>query len=490
MFEVERAAETLRPIRRRWSALLLVTAVFGMLAVDGISKALAQTDVGGAVLFETSQSETSSILNPPAPSVADDTIAQLTQRLAEVEGRLEQRDATDFRSAELAKQKFSVRPFGRAHIDMGFFDQDDANKATIGNANNGVDIRRLRLGVEGEGFDFFRYRLDVDFVTPDSTPDSRPTVFDAYLDTQNLPVIGNLRAGHFREPFSLEMLDSSHDFPFLERSTAINALAPFRNIGLMAFDWNEDETATWSYGIFHENTNEFGEHNADRTGIAATGRATWLPWINNDNSRLWHLGASYSYRRLGRTERQFDQTPEIVLKEGATITPSFVDTGDGAALINISNYHLASFETCTVLGPFSAQGEYVFLSGNQQSGESLFLHGGYVEAMYWLTGENRNYLRKQGIFGAVTPKSSFLGRDENGETRCGWGAWEVAARASHLDLDHRSVRGGKLTNITFGLNWYYAVRSRVMFNYIHAFLDRDSIQSNADIFAVRFQYAF
>jgi len=52
------------------------------------------------------------------------------------------------------------------------------------------------------------------------------------------------------------------------------------------------------------------------------------------------------------------------------------------------------------------------------------------------------------------------------------------------------IQSGTLTDLTLGLNWYYAVRSRVMFNYIHAFLDRDSLRSNADIFAMRFQFAF
>ena len=247
---------------------------------------------------------------------------------------------------------------------------------------------------------------------------------------------------------------------------------------------------TWACGLFDENTNEYGEDNRDRTGIAATGRMTFLPWVNDNNSELLHLGASYSYRHLGLTQRRFNQRPEVFLKEGALLsTPSFVDIGAGAKLINIDDYHVAGFEACTVLGPLSVQSEYIFLAGQQHNGNSLFLQGGYVEAMYWLTGEHRNYNRKQGTFGAVTPNSTFLAQDQNG-CRTGLGAWEATARVSHLDLDHHSVQGGKLTDITVGLNWYYTIRSRVMFNYIHAFLDRNNINSNADILAVRFQYAF
>ena len=45
-------------------------------------------------------------------------------------------------------------------------------------------------------------------------------------------------------------------------------------------------------------------------------------------------------------------------------------------------------------------------------------------------------------------------------------------------------------DLTVGLNWYYTTRSRVMFNYVHAFLDRKNLDSNADLFAVRYQWAF
>jgi phosphate-selective porin OprO/OprP len=418
----------------------------------------------------------------------DNSTADLARRLAEVEARWQERDEADRTARGAASKKFSVRPFGRIHVDAATFSQDDANLATVGNALNGVDIRRARMGLEGEGFDTFFYRFDVDFVTFDSVTNTRPTIFDAYLDVQKLPVVGNIRAGHFREPFSLERLDSSHDNPFLERSNPLNALTPFRNIGVMAFDWNAAETRTWAYGVFHENTNEFGESQRDATALAFTGRTTWLPWYeeHEDGPHLWHVGASYSYRNLNSQVRGFDQTPEVVLKEGLLVTPNFVDTG----LLELRDYHVAGVETATSRGPFSMQGEYVFLAGRQTDTSRVFFHGGYVEAMYWLTGEHRNYNRRTGIHGAVTPNCNFFCRQTDCGTECGRGAWEVAARVSYLNLNSGAVQGGSLTDLTLGLNWNYAVRSRVMFNYIHAFLDRGGLNSNADIFSTRLQFTF
>jgi phosphate-selective porin OprO/OprP len=353
---------------------------------------------------------------------------------------------------------------------------------------NGVDIRRARLGVEGEGFGTYFYRFDVDFVAFDGTHATRPTIFDAYLDIQQLPVLGNLRVGHFREPFSMERLESSHDFAFLERSIAINTLTPFRNVGLMAFDWNESETRTWSYGVFHENTDEYGASVRDSNPMAVTGRTTWLPFVddNLDVPRLLHVGASYSYRRLNPASRQFQQTPEAIVRRALIAAPSFVDTG----VISLENYHVAGVEFAAMKAAFALQGELVWLTGQGTTSDPVMFHGGYLEAMYWLSGENRNYNRKLGIHGAVQPNCNFLCRETTDGVCCGGGAWEVAARVSYLNLNSGSIQGGALTDMTFGLNWYYAVRSRVMFNYIHAFLDRSSLRSHADIFSVRFQFTF
>lgn len=470
--------------RIRASGLCLFAAC---LLACGIVLAQEPNPVQSSNDSETRFAEREVLSQGPIPPIDNATI-DLTRRLAEVEARLSQRDEADRTSREAAAKKFSVRPFGRVHIDAATFSQDEANKATVGNALNGVNIRRARMGLEGEGFDIFFYRFDVDFVTIDSSTDSRPTIFDAYFDVQKLPVVGNIRAGHFREPFSLERLESSHDNPFLERSNPLNALTPFRNIGVMAFDWNAAETRTWSYGVFHENTNEFGESQRDATALAFTGRTTWLPWYeeHEDGPHLWHVGASYSYRDLNSQERGFDQTPEVVLKEGLNGTPNFVDTG----AIELRNYHVVGFETVSTRGPFSMQGEYVFLSGQKTDASHVFFHGGYVEAMYWLTGEHRNYNRRTGLHGAVPPHCNFFCRQTDCGTESGGGAWEVAARMSYLNLNSGSVQGGSLTDLTLGLNWNYAVRSRVMFNYIHAFLDRGGLKSNADIFSARLQFTF
>jgi phosphate-selective porin OprO/OprP len=525
---------TIRPAPLRWLAAIPVTilALFGSAAhlraddaglellSSGAEKRLQQ---GGNVTPNPNASPDSNAepdsgaggivgVNYPSPDFAealppsptgDNLVSDLSKRLADVEKQLKKRDDADKKSTDAAAKKFTVRPFGRVHADAASFLQDADNKATVGDARSGVDLRRARFGFEGEGFETFFYRFDVDFASFDSNSNNtqssnqRPVVQDAYLDTMNLPLIGNLRVGRFREPFGLERLDSTNDLPFLERSLPTNALAPFRNMGIMGFDCNEAQTRTWSYGVFTENSNAYGEALPSRGGIAFTGRTTWLPWYDElaEGRYLLHLGASYSYRLVGNQQTRFGTPPEMSLKQNTAAalfqTPRFVNT----PVINMLDYHVAGVEATTMLGSLAIEAEYMFVSGNQVNNPNLFFHGGYIEAMYFLTGEHRNYNRKQGIHGPLQLHNNFFRVNTDEGIQTGWGAWEATARVSTLDLNSQNIRGGQLTDLTVGLNWYYTTRSRVMFNYIHAFLDAKGLNStttasNADILAVRYQWAF
>lgn len=427
----------------------------------------------------------------------DPAIAALMKRLDDVEKQLKKRDETDKKAADAAAKRFVVRPFGRVHIDAGTFNHDgDLNRQIApGDAKSGIDLRRARFGFEGEGFDTFFYRFDIDFASFDNQTATRPIIIDSYIDTMNLPYLGNIRVGHFREPMSLDRLDSTNDLPFLERTTVVTALVPFRNMGVMTFNNTEDERATYAAGVFTEGATQYGEQYADHAGVAATGRVTWLPWWDelSDGRYYLHVGLSGSYRRTATQTKSFASTPEFTMHTGlagggVNQFPNFVNTGT----LPIDDFAVYGGEASLNLGSWAIQAEYYGLSAHQTTVNSpnLFFHGWYVESMYWLTGESRNYNRKTGTHGAVTPHSNFFRVNTDQGIETGWGGWELTSRLSSINLTDENVQGGSMYDVTLGVNWYYTVRSRVMFNYIHSFLDRRALYGNADIFAVRYQWAF
>jgi phosphate-selective porin OprO/OprP len=50
--------------------------------------------------------------------------------------------------------------------------------------------------------------------------------------------------------------------------------------------------------------------------------------------------------------------------------------------------------------------------------------------------------------------------------RHGWGAFEIAVRASAVDLNDQDIVGGRERNLSLGLNWYMNERLRTQFNLV------------------------
>jgi phosphate-selective porin OprO/OprP len=230
---------------------------------------------------------------------------------------------------------------------------------------------------------------------------------------------------------------------------------------------------TWAVGMLRD-ADDYGEGASDgRYGV--TGRVTFLPLYQDKGRQLIHVGGAYSLHRVDSV--RFRQRPE------AHLSPRFVNTGS----VTAEWAHRWGVETAAVFGPFSIQGEYIGASLDGASQEPTYC-GFYVQASFFLTGEHRRYKTSSGAFDRVKPLKNFR---EDG----GLGAWEIAVRYSHLNLNDsdEGVTGGRLKNATIGLNWYLNPNIRIMWNYIHVCGDipGESLHdAEADIFMMRFQVDF
>ncbi|HEX3484672.1 MAG TPA: porin [Micropepsaceae bacterium] len=133
--------------------------------------------------------------------------------------------------------------------------------------------------------------------------------------------------------------------------------------------------------------------------------------------------------------------------------------------------------------------------------------GWYVEASWLITGETKTYQaiatnNEMGTFNnprVITP-FSWDGRT--------WGAWELAARYSDLDLNWHAgavgttctgillgcVRGGEEKIWTVGVNWYLNNNILMRFNYLIVDVNKlntagQQIGQNFDVLAIRLQYS-
>jgi phosphate-selective porin OprO/OprP len=183
-----------------------------------------------------------------------------------------------------------------------------------------------------------------------------------------------------------------------------------------------------------------------------------------------HLGAAYSHGDPEGDDISFSQRPE------AHLAPRFVDTGD----IPTDGLDRMGLEAAWGHGPFSLQGEYM-RAWVDTSGATPSFDGYYVQASYFLTGEHRPYKTARGTFDRVRVNRPFLFGDG------GPGAWEVATRYSAIDLSDEDVRGGRLSDVSGGVNWHLDDNVRVSANYVWANLHT---VGDAHAFQTRFQIDF
>lgn len=403
------------------------------------------------------------VMVPPSPEPS------LSAEIEELRGRLNKLTSEAAKKAEADSKKPTVKPRFRLHTDVGWYSQDELNRESVGDIQDGAYLRRARLGFDAKAFGNTEYRLDFEM----GSGGGRPSIFDAYGRITNLPGIGNVQIGHFREPFSLEALTSSNWYTFLERGLP-NAFDPSRNWGIMTYNCGEEENFTYAIGVFRDGSDNFGDDIGDSGEWAMTTRVTFLPYFEEhaDNTLdFLHTGFSYSYRDPDKllddpaqpTLVSYNSRPESGIREdGVGGVPPFIRTGN---IPDASQVQLGGADVAWIRGPFSLQAEYAGSWVSRSQHEDSWFHGAYVYASYFLTGESRQYNRKIGMFDINKIHRVFRPLAKDGE-ECGWGAWEVALRWSYLDLSSGDVNGGYLDDTTVGVNWYLNSNFRIMFNAI------------------------
>ena len=149
--------------------------------------------------------------------------------------------------------RFSVK-FGFVVMPMDYtsFDQDAASKAQVGNQQDELEARSLRLSARGH-FELFRtwnYMLSYEYKGFDQTSADDWNTTDFRVGTVLGPNLGTLTLGKIKEPFSYEMVGDAANLPHHER-----LLSPFfrsRNDGVMLGNTVFGQRATWAVGWYND----------------------------------------------------------------------------------------------------------------------------------------------------------------------------------------------------------------------------------------------
>ncbi|WP_417392827.1 OprO/OprP family phosphate-selective porin [Gimesia sp.] len=407
------------------------------------------------------------------------------------------------KKAKDANKATTMKITGRIHLDGWNFSDSTPGIAAFNNPadpmdpENNLEFRRLRLGFAGDIKDNMLYKLEFDF---DDAND--PTIKDAYIGWNDLPVFQTLLIGNQKRPLGMDHLNSSRFNWFLERPLVIEAFnQDARRLGIAAYGVSEEETWNWRYGIYElENIANDSGYAGDAGQYSLNARLAGTPWYDETSGGrgYLHLGIADMWAKpdgdpsataSNNNEARFRTRPEA--RSGSV---RWLDTG---AIAGADWFNTLGLEAMLTVGSFSVVSEYqVTYVGRGATGPDLTFEGAYVEAGYFLTGEYQPINRRTGTIERVKPLENFFWVNTcDGETGGGWGAWQVIARYSYLDLSDGDITGGDERNFTAGMVWWWNSHARMQFNYIHAQIDdRGPIDGytdgRSDIFGVRFSVDF
>lgn len=435
--------------------------------------------------------DSATFTSQPSPAADDDG-----RRIDAVEKKL-----NDFITKSTGTTYPNVKINGVFQADAGFFNQDADSLARFGRIQDGAQFRRARLAASGAITEVNNYFMQMDFAFF-----GHPTFTDVWVEQTDLPILGNVRVGQWKQPFSLEVVSSFRYTTFEERSVLFQPFTPFRHLGAGFYNRNDAQTVTWAASAFRTGQDQFGNSISFSGGWGSSERITALPYFDelSGGRHYLHLGMGHFLSAPPNHIFNFRSIPEYFVGEygagtvgtsGQAVpgslngTPFFVGN---VPLANINYYNVVGTELLWVNGPFSLQSEAMMSVVDRWGASTLFLPGAYAQVGWFLTGEHRPYDRKAGAIDRVKPFENFFRvRTANGGTARGLGAWEIAGRVSHITLNDEDYRGGKLTDFTAGLNWYVNPFLKWQFNWIHALATSPaSVDSNTNIFSLRVQADF
>ncbi|KAB7738774.1 porin [Parvibaculum sedimenti] len=407
--------------------------------------------------------------------------------------------------------RFSLGLRGLGQFDNAYYDQDDSasrlSSANGGALSSGSNFRRAQLGIQGKLFGDWSYLFNYDF-GGSSGNEQQGRVQAVYAQYDGLAPFA-LRVGAYPPPANIEDGTASGDTIFLER----NAPAEIAR-GIAGSDGRDAITALYTGGKLYAALSLTGGKVADSNTYAGEqravlGRVSDLFYSDNDWRLLAGVNGSYVFTPPftntvgpnGAHTITFSTSPELTVDDTGT---KLVSTG----AINAEHAYHWGVEGAAQWRSLYGQAGY-FGYGIDRVATGLSnpnFDGWYLQGTWVLTGERRGYSAANGAF--TSPKPSVPLSLKGG----GWGAWELAARYSDLDLNYHEgqigsampadgVRGGEQKIWTAGINWYPNSLLRFALDYQHVSVDRigstaapvvanTDIGQSFDVISLRTQFGF
>ncbi|MBH1992814.1 MAG: hypothetical protein I8H86_07990 [Sphingomonadaceae bacterium] len=306
------------------------------------------------------------------------------------------------------------------------------------------ELRRLRLGGEGQLGGGFGYKLEVEL------SDNSVDLVDTYITYEKgkwLLTLGNQNGFQ-----SLDELISDTAGSVMERAAFTDAFGFERRLGLSA--QYRSGILLAQAGIFSDsadsltNASDGANGGDENNSYGVDSRLVLAPKLGKTQLHFGVSGHWRDFQRLSENPQRYRQRPYLHSSNSRFLaTPNIPADGE-------SHYGV---EFGGERGPLWWAGEAHWLRVSRPGLSDPTFFGGYGEVGYVLTGESRGY--KNGIFGIVKPDRP-VGSG-------GWGALQATVRYDYLDMNDKDIVGGTQNGVIAALVWTPVEFLRFNVNYAH-----------------------
>lgn len=338
------------------------------------------------------------------------------------------------------------------------------NGADPGVRPNTFILQRVRPMVHFRLWRHFRGLLAPDLgngFTSSPLVQGRVQTPDAFLEWDYYSTF-RIRAGKFKSPIGLEILQGAQNLTFMERSLVRNLL-PNRDEGAMVWGVLQHGLLEYQVGAFNgvPNANFYRESAATSSGKTMEARVFARPFMNSSFEALQGLGLGAGMS-VGSVRNNNGQDP----MQTETFSYTFFDyrpqvTGDGDRT-RFAPQMAWYYKRAGLMGQYVVSTQHLRRTDTGTSARTT--HDAWsAQVSFMLTDDTATFGRVE----PRTPVSSTPGH---------WGAWELAIRYAQVNLDPdsfafqfadpaTSVLRAKTT--TIGLNWYLNSSIRLTGNFAH-----------------------
>lgn len=345
------------------------------------------------------------------------------------------------------KNPLQWRLIGRVFFDGGVFMND-----TLG-WGNAFQVNDVRLGTVVKIFDNWEAKIELGYA------DKKISMKDIYVNYKLNS--HSFRLGYAYEPWGNARVGTAA-FRFMQNATADNALGQGRQLGI---------SYSYNYKWMNVMAGVFSGGDIQTSGQMDQGYSVAAKFIGRPlmkEGRVLHLAIA---PRFADDKEVVDFTGGVPTNLVAKKDNGFVD----ASVDRVINSWKLDAECIFIYDKWYFQGQFLVSHLNRHGVDNFNGKGGYAQAGYLILGEKHNYNESTGMIGNPAPKSL-----------------ELLLRYDNVNLNDAGIRGGRLSDITVGMNYFINKYIAAKLNYTRMMVGDSSPKGGGDfdLLQARLQVSF